>query len=113
MLVLHTNEKLKIIRKIYTEHQKKFNYTEPPTKDNDLFILVTCMTNEYINNWINDMQQHPPKVYPLDMYFLPSHNVWIDLYYRNGNNKRISTADRNFFKPHKYVYVAQQWADLI
>lgn len=53
------------------------------------------------------MKKCPPNSYPLDKYFNPNSNMWIDLYIVNGNNERIGGANPEFCV--NYEYITQQW----
>ncbi len=108
MIILSTNEKLHIIKNLYERHKELNDYVPLYTNvDNDLFILATCMTNEYIWNWIEYMKKCPPNSYPLDKYFNPHFNKWVDLYLINGNNERVGGVNPEFCV--NYEYIAQQW----
>ena len=111
MIILSTNEKMHIIKNLYERHKELIGDYVPvwANVDNDIFILATCMTNEYVWNWIENMKKCPPNSYPLDKYFNPNSNVWVDLYLINGNNKRIGGVNPAFVIPNKYIYIAQQW----
>lgn len=107
MIILSTNEKLHIIKDLYEKHKALIgDRTLIKTVDNDLFILATCMTNEYVWNWIKYMKKCPPNSYPLDKYFNPHSNKWVDLYLINGNNERLSVNPEFCVN---YEYIAQQW----
>lgn len=109
MIILSTNEKLHIIKDLYEKHKKLIGDRVPigANVDKDLFILANCMTNEYVLNWIKYMKKCPPNSYPLDKYFNPNSNMWIDLYVVNGNNERVGGVNPAFCV--NYEYIAQQW----
>lgn len=85
------------IFRIYQKHKKLVGYEAPSTEALDLFILSTCVTSEYIDRWLQDMKNNPPKAYPLDKIYMPNQDVWIDIYWHNGYGNRSGIAEKSSY----------------
>lgn len=79
---------LKLAKELYKQHQQRFKYEVPESEEKDLYILTNCMSEEYINNWIEAIQKYPPATYPLDMFYAPSINRWVSLYLYFGDGSK-------------------------